>query len=185
MLSDALRQGDWARAETLLRPLAEAPGAPVAARFNLGKVLMEQGDFARAAAWLRRACDQAPDHAGAWFEQGRALLAQGDLAPAQAAFARALDLDGTDADARRNLGRIALRRGDWAAAARGFEGAGDDEALIARYRIACETGQDARPLRDALLARPDLRPQVIKAMVRVAHGAVPLHLPPLAEDQAR
>lgn len=176
-LTTALRARDWPQAEVLLRPHAARPDAPVAILFNLGKVLLEQARPTEAADWLTRATARQPGHAGAWFELGRARLGTGDLAGAAEGFGQALRLDPDDADARRNLGRIALRLGDWDRAAACFAQATDDEALIARYRIACETGKDARGLRDQMLARADLRPQAIKALVRVARGSVPLRMP--------
>lgn len=83
-----------------------------------------------------------------------------------------------DADTQRNLGRVALRLGDWDIATDCFLAHSDQEARLARYRIAAETGSDITDLRDALLAERSWRPEVIKTLTRTAKGSVPLNLEP-------
>jgi cytochrome c-type biogenesis protein CcmH/NrfG len=177
-LTELLIAGDWTAAEALLAPLAARPDAPVAVVYNHGKVLIELGCSREAVAALRRVCAQAPGRADAWFELGRAALLHEDFDTALEAFAEALARDPDDRDARRNLGRVALRLGQWEAARAAWEGLGeDDEAGLALYRIAAETGAPDAPARRArlLAAHPD-RAAVILTLVRTSKGAIPLDL---------
>jgi TPR repeat protein len=109
---------------------------------------------------------------------GRAAIDTGDLATALEGFDRALTLDPSDGDARRNLGRVALRLGRYDIARAAWAGLpGDGEAALALYRVACETGDpDAPEMRRALLARHPDRAAVIRTLVRVSKGAIPLNL---------
>ncbi len=171
-----LASSDWGSAERLLRRAAQRAGAGADVFYNLALVLDRAGKGAQSGAWLLRAVARRPDYAAAWFELGRWRLDARDLWGARHAFACAGTLDPADADARRNLGRVALRLGRWDEAARTFAGADDAEARIARYRIAAETGEDARPLLDRLLAGGAPRQAVLTAMTRTARGRIPLHL---------
>lgn len=177
----------WDAAERLLRQAAARPGAPAAVHYNLGKVLEVKGASAPRVPCYRRAVAADPRHAAAWFELGRALLAEAEaqgiappLAEAEGAFARAAALTPADRDAWRMLLRLRLRLGDWA----GVEAAcrhlpRDGETATAAYRAAAEQGHpDAAALRAALLADPALRPEALKALTRVARGAVPLRIAP-------
>lgn len=177
-LNTALAQGDWRAANALLAPLTKAATAHPSLLYNHGKVLMELGRHAEAVACLKRAVKAAPGHAAAWFELGRAAIETGDLATACDGFDRALTLDPSDGDARRNLARVALRLGRYDIARSAWTGVpGDGEAALALYRIACETGDpDAPEMRRALLASHPDRAAVIRTLVRVSKGAIPLNL---------
>jgi tetratricopeptide (TPR) repeat protein len=179
-LARALARQDWGEAERLLRRAARRTGAPAAVFYNLAKVLEAQGKGDQRLAWLRRATAADPAHADAWFETGRALVATADLAAAERAFARAAALDPTAVDAWRMLARVRLRLGHWAAAREAFARAGpaDAEARLAAYRIACELGEPALALRDALLADPALRPAMLRTLGQTARGRLPLRLAP-------
>lgn len=177
-LQKALTTGDWAMAERLLAPAVSAPGAHPSLVYNYGKVLLEQGRGVEAAQALRRVVQAAPEHANAWFELGRAALLADDLAQAEEAFGKALALAPQDEDARRNLGRVALRRGDYALARQVWQAlSGDDEAELALYRCAAELGlPEAAERRVALLRDHPNRAAVIRTLVRVSKGALPLNL---------
>lgn len=173
-----LAAGDWAAAERLLRRAAQGKGAGAPVFYNLGKVYLEQGRAEPAITWLRRALAADPAHASAWFELGRAAVLAEDFTLAAAGFDRALALIPGDRDARRNLGRLLLRLGRFAQARAIWTPlAGEAEADAAIYRAAAECRDtDAGALRTALLARPEARPQAIKALVQTARGALPLSL---------
>lgn len=177
----------WDAAERVLRRAAAHPAAPAAVAYNLAKVLEAKGAPEPRAPLYRRAVAADPRHAAAWFELGRALVAEAagadtapPLAQAEAAFARAAALTPTDRDAWRMLVRLRLRLGDWA----GVEAAlahlpRDAETAAAAYRAAAELGRPEAPaLRAALLANPAHRPEALKALTRVARGAVPLRIAP-------
>ena len=177
-LQKALAQGDWAQADAVLAPVTAEAGAHPSMLYNHGKVLMELGQMAAAAELLQRTVRAAPGHAAAWFELGRAALLQEDFATAFAGFSRALELTPEDDDARRNLGRVALRLGEYGVArAAWLPLRGDAEADLVLYRIAAETGDPsaAQQRRDLLARHPD-RAAVIRTLVRVSKGAVPLNL---------
>jgi len=177
-LQRALRVADWSAAERIMQTAARRTDAQLSILYNYGKVLFELGRAADAVQCLTRAVNALPSHGNAWFELGRAAIAAQDLRLAQDAFTRALELCPTDRDARRNLGRVALRRGAHALAREVWQGlAGDEEADLALYRCAAELGApDAAMRRAALLASHPNRAAVIRTLVRVSKGAVPLSL---------
>lgn len=105
-------------------------------------MLEASGKGGQRLVWLKRATQARPDHAPAWYELGRAEIGAGDSAAGFAAFDGAAQLDPADADARRDVGSLALRLGRWDAAETALAGDDDDEALLARYRIAAERGED-------------------------------------------
>lgn len=146
--------------------------------YNHGKVLMEMGRMQAAAELLHRAVSAAPDHAAAWFELGRSALLQEDFITSFTGFSRALELTPNDQDARCNLGRVALRLGEYSAARAAWSPLrGDAEADLALYRIAAETGDPsaARKRHDLLMHHPN-KAAVIRTLVRVSKGALPLDL---------
>lgn len=169
---------DWPAAERLLRRLAKAKVPPPAVFYNLAKVLEAAGKPEQMKHWLERAVAANPVYGLAWFELGRVALDRSALDDALAAFLRASELMPADADTQRNLGRVALRLGDWDRAVHCFAAQDDPEARLARYRIAAETGENSKDLRDALLAERAWRPEVIKTLTRTAKGSVPLTLAP-------
>lgn len=173
-----LAAGDWVAAERLLKRAAQGKGAGAPVFYNLGKVYLEQARAEPAITWLRRAVATDPTHASAWFELGRAAVLAEDLPLAAAGFERALAQVPGDRDARRNLGRLLLRLGRFAQARAIWAPlAGEAEADAAIYRAAAECGDaDVGALRAALLARPEARPQAIKALVQVSKGSLPLSL---------
>ena len=177
-LAHSLQTGAWHEADRLLAPLTGADTAHPSMLYNHGKVLMELGRMAEARVLLQRAVRALPGHAAAWFELGRAALAVEDFPTAFEAFSRALELEPGDTDARRNLGRVALRLGRYSQARAAWTALrGDAEADLALYRIAAETGDPsaARQRRTLLDTHPD-RAQVIRTLVRVSKGAIPLDL---------
>lgn len=178
VLQKALAAGDWPTAERVLRPVAQASGAHPSMVYNYGKVLLELGRAAEAAACFTRVVQAAPDHANAWFELGRAALKDDDLARAEQAFSQALTLSPKDKDAMRNLGRVAMRRGHFEVAKDAWHALeGDEEADLALYRCAAELNlPEAAARRADLLARHPNRAAVIRTLVRVSKGAVPLNL---------
>jgi tetratricopeptide (TPR) repeat protein len=168
---------DWPGAEAVLRRAATA-SAPAAVFYNLAKVLEMQGKPDRAE-WLARAVTRDPGHQAAWFELGRARLD----APAVAldAFHRAATLAPGDTDAWRMVLRLALRLCDWPRLAAALAHLPQDaETQVARYRWRAETGQATADDRAALLADAAMRPAALKALTRVAKGALPLRLPPFS-----
>lgn len=177
-LKTALERGDWVDADAVLAPATAAVDAHPSMLYNHGKVLMELGRLGAAADQLHRTVQAAPDHAAAWFELGRVALLQEDFTTAFNGFSQALDLTPDDMDARRNLGRVAIRLGAYRAAhAAWLPLRGDAEADLALYRIASETGDpSADRLRYDLLASHPNRAAVIRTLVRVSKGAIPLTL---------
>jgi tetratricopeptide (TPR) repeat protein len=177
-LNSCLSQGKWDEADALLAPVTQGADAHPSLLYNHGKVLIEMGRFGAAQALLERCTELAPDHAAAWFEMARAALAGEDFSTAFDGFARALALDPYDTDARCNLGRVALRTGRYKIAQEAWkEFAGDPEADLALYRVAAETGApEAAEMRKELLATHPNRAAVIKTLVRVSKGAIPLNL---------
>lgn len=168
---------DWPAALRLLRQAAARHGAPAAVFYNLAKVLEVSGADERRDIWYERAVAVDPRHAAAWFELGRARLGAGALGPAEAAFARAVALDPADSDGWRNLLRLRLRLADWAGAAAALAHLPDDaETRAAAYRARAERGLATAADRAALLADAAMRPEALKALTRVAKGAVPLRI---------
>jgi len=177
-LQSALASSDWAQADEVLAPVTAGADAHSSLLYNHGKVLMELGRMQAAAGLLHRAVQTAPDHAEAWFELGRTAVALEDFATAFTGFSHALDLAPNDEDARRNLGRVALRLGRYDAAHAAWSPLhGDAEADLALYRVATETGAPsaAAQRRDLLARHPD-KAAVIRTLVRVSKGAIPLNL---------
>ena len=177
-LQRALQTGNWGQAADILTPLVAGADPHPSMMYNYGKVLFELGRMAQAQAMLRRTVQVMPEHSAAWFELGRAALSAEDFETGFEAFSRALDLEPTDTDARRNLGRVGVRLGRFGAAQAAWsELRGDPEADLALYRIAAETGapntSDLR--RDLLDNHPD-KAAVIRTLVRVSKGSVPLSL---------
>lgn len=162
----------------MLAPVALAADAHPSLIYNHGKVLLELARFDQALEQLRRAVQAAPRHDAAWFELGRAALEIEDLPTALDAFGMAWALVPGDVDARRNLGRVALRLGRYDVALKAWRGfAGDPEADLALYRIAAETGDPASAaMRAKLLAHHPDRAAVLRVLVRVSKGAIPLNL---------
>ncbi len=179
-LQQALGTGQWSQAERMLRPVASQAGAPAPMLYNYGKVLLELGRPSDAVRSLRKAVTQAPTHGNAWFELGRAALLAQDLHTAAEAFDKALRCDPQDIAARRNLGRVLLRLGRYHDACATWAClAGDEEADLALYRCAAETADPkADQMRQDLLANHPNRAAVIRTLVRVSRGAVPLDLRP-------
>lgn len=169
---------NWPAAERYLRRLAKGKAPQPAVFYNLAKVLEASGKPDQMKHWLERAVASHPSYGVAWFELGRIALKHNALHDALTAFLKASALMPKDPDTRRNLGRVALRLGDWDKATDCFAAQSDPEALLARYRIAAETGASTRELRDALLAERNWRPEVIKTLTRTAKGSVPLCLAP-------
>jgi tetratricopeptide (TPR) repeat protein len=165
---------DWAAAERLLRKAARARNPPPEVYYNLAKVLEAAGKPGQMAQWLKRALTANPAYAFAWFELGRLALNEARLEAAFHPFTKAHELAPGDDDSRRNLGRIALRLGKWDVASSCFGGVDDPEALLARYRIAAETGTATQAMRAALFAQPGLRKAVLKTLTRTAKGSIPL-----------
>lgn len=177
-LQNAIARQDWADANAILAPVTATDSAHPAMLYNHGKVLMELGQMQAATALLQRAVQHAPGHAAAWFELGRAAVSQEDFATAMSGFSRALELTPDDIDARRNLGRVSLRIGAYDTAYTAWSPLrGDPEADLALYRIAAETGDpNAKALRRALMESHPNPAAVIKTLVRVSKGAIPLNL---------
>ena len=181
-LAAALAREDWGGAERILRQWAKKKSAPAAVFYNLAQVLVRAGKAEQAGAWYRKALTLDPRHADAWCELGAWRAERGEAVEAAEAYARALALRPNDADALRGAARTAMRLGDWDRAKSHWRAlAGDaadptdDEAAIGLLRVALETGSpEAEALRRGLSARPDLRPQLVKALTRTARGALPL-----------
>lgn len=177
-LQNALVEGAWHDAEALLASVTETSDAHPSMLYNHGKVLMELAQMDQAVSLLRRAVRAAPGHAEAWFELGRAALALEDFGTAFEGFSNALNLTPGDTDARRNLGRVAIRLGEYTTArAVWLPLRGDAEADLALYRVAAETRDPAAAnKRQALLDKHPNKAAVIKTLVRVSKGSIPLSL---------
>ena len=184
-LPGLLAAEDWPAAGALLRAAAAQDGASAEVFYNLGKVLEAAGRHAEAGPWFERAVSARPDYQIAWFELGRWAIAHGPLQRALDAFRAASQIDANDEDAARNHARLALRLGHWQEAERVWSRFSDPEALMAHYRTITERGEDGSGLRDELLARGDLRPDMLKAMTRTARGRIPLTPPALCPVLAR
>jgi len=173
-LAALLERQDWGKAEKLLRKAAKDRRAPADVFYNLALVLEAAGKPEQRKAWLTKAVARRPDYARAWFELGRAHLEAADVLSAKDAFQKACQLDPEDRDARLNMGRIALRLCDWDLAETCYAQSDDSEARVALYRIAAERGTPAGAARDHLLEHKTMRAEALRAMTRVAKGALPL-----------
>ncbi|HEX6978902.1 MAG TPA: tetratricopeptide repeat protein [Alphaproteobacteria bacterium] len=103
----ALRQGDHARAGTLLRDALARDDTLWRAHLGLARILDGEARWREAAAAYARAAELNPDAAAIHNNWGMSLLAQGDYAGAEAKFARALEL-APDLEAARNNYRFAI-----------------------------------------------------------------------------
>ncbi|MEP3633621.1 MAG: tetratricopeptide repeat protein [Shimia thalassica] len=177
-LNLALTRGDWPLAAALLAPLTRGQNAHPSLLYNHGKVLVELGHHCEAMQLFHRCVARAPGHAAAWFEMGRTALSLEELETGFDAFSKVVSLDKTDMDAARNLGRIAIRLGHWQAAERSWSLLkGDPEADLALYRVAAETrNPKAAEMRKSLLETHPDRAAVLRTLVRVSKGAMPLNL---------
>lgn len=169
---------DWPAAERVLRRRAKASPRSPEVFYNLAKVLEAAGKTDQIQHWLERAVAANPGYGIAWFELGRIALEKGALEAAHRAFQKAADLMPSDAIATRNLGRLALRLGHWEQAHSCFASYNDQEAQLACYRIAAETGTNSIEQRNALLAQSAWRPEVLKTLTRTSKGSITLGLRP-------
>jgi tetratricopeptide (TPR) repeat protein len=91
---EALRQGDPARAEILLREAARREPNDLAVAKALGMALAAQEKYSAAEPWFGRVCAVAPREPDACYYWGRALFTLGRLDDAIPAFRKALDSGG-------------------------------------------------------------------------------------------
>lgn len=91
---EALRRGDPARAETLLREAARREPNDLAVAKALGMALAAQEKYSAAEPWFGRVCAVAPREPDACYYWGRALFTLGRLDDAIPAFRKALDSGG-------------------------------------------------------------------------------------------
>lgn len=89
-----IRQGEFAAAERLLRPVAELGSDPTAS-YLLGFALIQLYRFEEAERWLRRALDSEPDNAAWLHALAKSLLEQGRNLAAIEVLDRALALQST------------------------------------------------------------------------------------------
>ena len=82
-----------------------------AARYNLGRVLLEKGDTAGAISQLEQAVTMHPSNAEARFILGTALMQDNRLPDAAAQFQQTIHLEPRYADAYDNLGAALLMMG--------------------------------------------------------------------------
>ncbi len=179
-LQRALAAANWPAAETMLRRAARHRDAPASVFYNLGQVLARLGRAGQSGPWYRKAVAADPRHADAWCEYAAWLAGRGETGPALAAWQRAVALRPDHRATLRGRARLALRAGLWTEARATWQAlAGDGdatgEAALALLRIALETGDpEATARRCRLVARPELRPALLKTITRTARGAVPL-----------
>ena len=102
--ADAMRAGDYARAENALDRLASRSPEDPQVLTNLGIVYGRTGRRAQAIDAFERALERAPDAAVAWNELGIMYRMEGRFADADAAYRRAIALRPAFANAHYNLG---------------------------------------------------------------------------------
>lgn len=179
-LQRALAGSDWPRAEKLLLHATRDPRAPGAIFYNLAKVMMKQGRTDEMGPSLKESLKRDPGYPPAWFELGRWHMARREFREARDAFLRAGALMPRDADCRRFAGRACLALGDWNGAFSAFGELrrivpDDPEALIKGYTAAAELRSPAASeLRAAIAARPDLRGELIGAIIGASAGRLAL-----------
>lgn len=127
---EALRQGDPARAETLLRETARREPANLAVAKALGMALAAQEKYSEAETQFRRVCAAVPREPDACYYWGRALFTLGRLDDAVPAFRKALSGGHRPGRTWHGLALALHRRGE----------AKDAEAA---YRKAIELGESA------------------------------------------
>ena len=102
----ALRRGQVATAEELVRKAIQfSPGVPEY-HDNLGAVLLDQGKEDEAIAQANKAIELEPNLATAHNNLGNALMHKGDLEGAAAAFRRVLELEPGLAEVHSKLGTV-------------------------------------------------------------------------------
>ena len=89
----AMKDGNWASAQTLLQSLANAHPELPGPLVNLGITLAHQGNADDARKLLERATSQWPEFAPGQLQLGLLLRDRGEFAAADAAFAKAQAAD--------------------------------------------------------------------------------------------
>jgi tetratricopeptide (TPR) repeat protein len=118
---DAMKAGDNARAEALLREVIAANPGIAEAHFNLGYVKMLQNDAEAAEASFRKAMEVNPSKSDSYVALGTLLAAKGKGteafiaasnigkdAEAAAAFTKAAELDPANVESQYYLGTLAV-----------------------------------------------------------------------------
>ncbi|RMD87750.1 MAG: tetratricopeptide repeat protein [Alphaproteobacteria bacterium] len=138
-----LKQGDSARAQTLLeRILHHAPTQPDALQL-IGLVARGRGDNAAAVDWFRRSLAANPAQPHVWNNLGNALCALGRHGEAITAYEKALALRADYGEAWLNLGLARAATGAHEAALAGYDRASRHLPASARLHNARGVSQHA------------------------------------------
>jgi tetratricopeptide (TPR) repeat protein len=108
---EALRRGDFAAAEKVLRPEIRARPHDASALTLLAVALDSQKKFQEAESVHRRAAANAPNSPDVWNNYANHLLGTGDEAGAGRLYLRVVALDPANSNAEVQLARLALKSG--------------------------------------------------------------------------
>jgi Flp pilus assembly protein TadD len=178
--SSALKGRD--AVEELRRAVALDPELP-AARYELGKALIQSDDIEGAVAQFRKTTELLPEYASAWGNLGAALGELEDFEGASSALSRAVELDPENAALQSNLGVSYRDQGRLQEAETLFRRAVELDPefvfghynlahtlfLAERYGEAIETFEKAQSMDRARSSRQAL----LLACARLAAGDVP------------
>jgi tetratricopeptide (TPR) repeat protein len=105
----ALRQGDFAAAERMLRPEVKSRPTDASALTLLGVALDKQNQFEDAEGFHKRAAASAPNSPDVWNNYANHRLAAGDDAGARQFYLRVVAIDPANANAEIQLARLAVK----------------------------------------------------------------------------
>ncbi len=150
LAQQAMAQGDFARAEAVVRQAISA-GEKQGPLFTcLGRVLLKQRKLEESAAALERALEIDPRDAVARYSLGVGQLLRADVPAGEASFRTAIEIDPHYVDARNALAIVLCTLGKL------------DEA-IAELRHTLELHPESQEARSALIFAMDLWPEATVA----------------------
>ncbi len=131
----AQQNGDYERAENLIR--SAIAGNPASANYhnNLGNTYRLQGDLARAVSSYRQAIALDSNHVEALHSLATSLADKGEFAEAEAYFLALLSLQPQHADAYYNFGNAKLNQGEVTAAIECYQKAIELQPGCAAYHF--------------------------------------------------
>lgn len=185
-LNQALKAGDWPRAEAILLEITKAEKRNPEAFFHLGMVYRRQGREREAVKAFDRALKVSPKLPQVEFEKAQALLALDELVPAKRAFNAVLRQVPEDLGCRANLALIAKLEKRYADAVTLYDellkeqGLPDNQDALLRMGLV-ESLRDGREFdrmrqeaRTLAARHPYMRSTVLSLLTQGQRGRVPL-----------